>query len=141
MDEMQLNQALPPWEAYRKTEKPQRPFPASVLFGDPGGPALPLLRYFAPATQRILRAQIRTDRRLAALRCVEAIRLYAATHDGKLPSSLSAIKDKSLPVDPLTGTPFEYSVTDKTAVLKGNMVPEEKEQPQQWLTYEITIRQ
>ncbi len=141
MDEMELNQALPPWEAYRKTEKPRRPIPASVLFGDPDGPALPLLRYFAPAAQRILRAQIRTDRRIAALRCVEAIRLYAETHDGKLPPNLSAIKGMSLPVDPLTGTPFDYSVTDKTAVLKGNVTPEEKDQPTQWLAYEITIRQ
>jgi hypothetical protein len=140
MDEVQLNQALPPWEAYRKTEKPRGLIPASVLFGDPDGPALPLLRYFVPATQRILRAQIRTDRRIAALRCVEAIRLYAATHDGKLPPNLSAIKDKTLPVDPLTGTPFEYSVTDKTALLKGNVTPDEKAQPAQWLTYEITIR-
>jgi hypothetical protein len=46
-----------------------------------------------------------------------------------------------LPVDPLTGTPFEYTVTDKIAVLKGNVPPDEKNQPAQGLTYEITIRQ
>jgi hypothetical protein len=142
LDEMQLNQTLPPWESYRKTPKPPAP-PTELyqLMGEPVGPAIPLARFVLPAIQKIARAQIRTDRRIAALRCVEAIRLYAAAHDGKLPPSLSAIKDMKLPVDPLTGTPFEYTVTDKTAVLKGNVPPEEKNQPAQGLTYEITIRQ
>jgi hypothetical protein len=141
MDEMQMNLRLPPWESYPKIPRPPRDLPASILIGDSSGPALPLMRYFLPVTQRIMRAEIRTDRRFAALRCVEAIRLYAGAHEGKLPPSLSAIKDVKLPVDPLTGRPFEYTVTEKTAVLKGTVPADEKTQPAQWLTYEITIRQ
>jgi hypothetical protein len=141
LDEILLCQTLPPWEGYRKMPKPPAPTELYQLMGEPGGPAIPLARFALPAIQKIARAQIRTDRRIAALRCIEAIRLYAAAHDGKLPPSLSAIKDMKLPVDPLTGTPFEYTVTDKTAVLKGNVPPEEKNQPAQGLTYEITIRQ
>ena len=96
--------------------------------------------YFLPSIQKVTRAQLRVDRRIAALRCVEAIRLYAAAHGGKLPPSLAAMKDMALPVDPFSGTQFEYTVTEKTAVLKGHVPPEEKNNSSQWLTYEITIR-
>jgi len=57
-------------------------------------------------------------RKVAALRVIEAVRDHLATHDGKLPASLDEIKTLSIPVDPLTGTPFEWSVTGKTAILK-----------------------
>jgi hypothetical protein len=138
-DEMLMMQSLPPWEVANRKEQP-RP----ALGGFAGGaddPAIPLAPLFLPSIQRVTRAQLRLDRRIAALRCVEAIRLYAAAHDGKLPPSLASMKDKSLPVDPFTGTPFEYSVSDKTALLKGNVSPEEKNSPPERLTYEITIRQ
>jgi hypothetical protein len=141
LDEMQLNQTLPPWEAYRKSLKPVASAGLNFLMREPGGPAIPLARFALPATQRIMLPQLRVDRRIAALRCVEGIRLYAGSHDGKLPTTLSAIKEVAIPVDPLTGTPFEYSVIEKTAVLKGTYLPEEKNHPAQWVTYEITIRQ
>ena len=71
-----------------------------------------------PNTTKIARARARLDQRLALLRHVEAIRLYAAAHGGKLPASLADI-DVPLPADPFTGKPFRYSVEGKTATLHG----------------------
>jgi hypothetical protein len=56
-------------------------------------------------------------RRIDALRIVEAIRNYAATHDGGLPDSLEKIADTPIPMDAFTGKPFPYAVTDGTATL------------------------
>ena len=57
----------------------ERPVQPRVLwFPTPDGPALPLARFFLPAVHRVVLAQARTDRRIAALRVLEAIRLHAA---------------------------------------------------------------
>ncbi|MCA9184956.1 MAG: hypothetical protein KDA99_05030 [Planctomycetales bacterium] len=58
----------------------------------------------------------RFQRRVKYLQTIEAIRDYAAKHEGKLPSSLA---DLSLPVphDPLTSTDFEYQLADGQATL------------------------
>ncbi len=58
------------------------------------------------------------DQRIALLRHVEALRLYAAEHDGTLPAKLSDVS-VPLPVDPFTGKPFRYEVTGNTAHLRG----------------------
>jgi len=57
----------------------------------------------------------RFERRVAALRVVEGIRHYAATHDGELPVSLSDVSETPLPNDPLTGIPFHYKRLDDQA--------------------------
>jgi hypothetical protein len=56
------------------------------------------------------------QRDLAGLRCVEAIRLYAAEH-GKLPQSLEAITEVPVPVNPLTGKPFRYRSEERYVIL------------------------
>jgi hypothetical protein len=56
-----------------------------------------------------LNAQIQCDRRVAALRTVEALRLHAASHDGKLPDSPGQITEVPIADDPATGKkPLEY---------------------------------
>ena len=57
------------------------------------------------------------ERRLAALRTIETIRMFAASHDGKLPAALGDIKEVPVPADPLTGTNFEYQMTGDKATL------------------------
>jgi len=57
------------------------------------------------------------ERRIAAMRCIEAIRLYAAGHEGKLPARLSEITSVPIPSDEVTGKPFVYSAEGNTAVL------------------------
>ena len=49
------------------------------------------------------------EQRIALLRHVEALRLHAAEHDGKLPVSLSEVA-VPLPDDPVIGKPFRYEV-------------------------------
>jgi hypothetical protein len=104
------------------------------------GPVLPFARYFLPAIQRVFASQTRLDRRLAAVRTVEAIRLYAAAHDGKLPPTLGAIKEVSVPNDPLTGKPFDYGTSGDKGTLTGAEMPNEKPNKNNTISYELTIK-
>ncbi len=61
-------------------------------------------------------AQLRVDRRLDAIQCIEAIRIYGAAH-GKLPSSLKDITEAPVPLDVATGQPFDYRVDGDHAIL------------------------
>lgn len=74
-----------------------------------------LLDMFRAAYNRVVWSMARFDRRIAALRLIEAIRLYAAGHDGRLPAKLSDITEVPLPLDPTTGKEFEYRTTDSGA--------------------------
>ena len=57
------------------------------------------------------------DRKIAALQIMEALRLYAGSHDDKLPEKLSDVTDIKIPDDPVTKKPFEYKSTGNEAVL------------------------
>jgi hypothetical protein len=59
----------------------------------------------------------RLDRRLAMLQAVEAIRAYAAGHDGALPAKLADVTETPVPEDPMLGRAFEYRVEGNTFVL------------------------
>jgi hypothetical protein len=86
----------------------------------------------------VLLAQGRVDQRIALLRHVEALRLYAAEHDGTLPAKLSDVP-VPLPVDPFTGKPFRYEVTGNTAHLRGTP-PAGKETDTTFnIHYEVTV--
>ncbi len=63
------------------------------------------------------------EREIDALRIVEALRHYSATHDGHLPESLDKITDLPIPNDLFTGKPFHYEVKDGVATLSGEAVP------------------
>jgi len=63
-----------------------------------------------PAVDKVYGAQVRTERRLASLRTVEAVRLQAMKNDGSLPATLADVTVVPVPVDPATGQPFEYAV-------------------------------
>jgi hypothetical protein len=84
----------------------------------PNQAAIPLVQLLLPAARAARAAVGRIDRNIAALRCVEAIRLYAATHNGQLPAQLSDIKEVPIPENPLTGEPFAYKLEDGHAVLE-----------------------
>jgi hypothetical protein len=51
------------------------------------------------------------------LEILEAIRMYAAAHDGQLPGSLSDITEVPIPLDPFRGEPFLYERDGDTAIL------------------------
>ena len=92
-----------------------------------------------PAMNSARVAEVRLDRQMAALQCVEAIRLYAGTHDGALPESLEAMVDSPAPVDPVTGEPFSYEVEGKTARLSAPLIPGAPEARPYRIDYELRV--
>jgi len=72
---------------------------------------------FLPAIAKVIVASTRLDRKIAALRVIEAIRLYTAAHDNQLPDKLADMTEVPLPNDPGTGKPFEYERDKDTATL------------------------
>ena len=68
-------------------------------------------------------------RKIQSLRVIEAVRHHLATHDGKLPKTLDEIQDLSIPLDPLTDQPFQWTVDGQTAVLKAPPLPADVIEP------------
>jgi hypothetical protein len=98
-----------------------------------------LLRGLVPFMYKIAQAQGRLEQRVALLQHVEAVRMYAAEHDGKLPEKLADI-GVPLPPDPYTGKPFRYALEGATAHVRGTPPPGEEKTPFLNIHYEITIR-
>lgn len=59
----------------------------------------------------------RPTRKVIVLQTIEALRHYAATHDGKLPESLTEITDVPVPVDPFTGKSVGYKLSKDVATI------------------------
>ncbi len=79
----------------------------------------PFLTLLFPAVSKVYEARVRVERTVASLRSGEALRLYAAAHDGKAPSKFTDVTTVPLPVDPLTGKGFDgfYTQQDGRGVL------------------------
>jgi len=97
-----------------------------------------LEKVLKPAHDRVRVIQRRANTRLNALQCLEAIRDYAATHDGQLPETLSDISDVDVPEDVLAGKAFEYRRTAAGAVLQ-SAVPKDGK-PRDAIRYEIILK-
>jgi hypothetical protein len=80
-----------------------------------GGLATPFAQLL-PAFSKAQVSIASVDRRMATLRAVEAVRLYAGANGGALPPSLEAIPDVPVPIDPFTGKPLAYAVEAGEAV-------------------------
>ena len=65
----------------------------------------------------------RIDNHVNALQVVEALRHYAATHDGQLPQALGDISDIEVPDDLVSGKAFLYRRTSAGAMLQ-SAIPE-----------------
>jgi hypothetical protein len=88
----------------------------------------------------VMYAPARLERRIAALRCIEAVRMYAAAHDGKLPASLADISDVPIPIDPVTGKDFAYDVAGSAATLSAPPPAGEVAGPgYNTFTYQLTL--
>jgi hypothetical protein len=70
-----------------------------------------------PAQARLLFMQKRTNRELAALQAIEALRHYAATHKGRFPQTFAELA-RAVPDDPTTGEPFVYRLEQGTAIIE-----------------------
>jgi len=78
---------------------------------------IPLASVLLPALCAVKKAEARIERNVAALQVLEALRLYAAAHDGKLPDRLADVTEVPVPRDPFTGQPFIYHREGKYAFL------------------------
>jgi tetratricopeptide (TPR) repeat protein len=60
----------------------------------------------------------RLDRHIAVLQCIEAIRLYAGSHNGKFPKKLGDVTNIKIPVNPITQKQFSYRNTGSESVIE-----------------------
>jgi hypothetical protein len=119
---------LPAWQAELLAAQNRLARP-SALFAD----------VLIPGVYDVRPAQARLDQRIALLRHVEALRLFAAEHKGALPSKLSDIS-VPLPDDPFTGKPFRYEISGNTAHLRGSPPLAERNNANYNLHYEVTLQ-
>jgi hypothetical protein len=83
-------------------------------------------------------ALARSERRLDAIQCIEAIRLNAALH-GKLPARLEDIVEAPVPLDGAIGKPFEYRAEGDRAIISGPSPPGELNHPSYKINYELKL--
>jgi hypothetical protein len=123
------------------------PFPeARLAFADaerrlkaaPESEGMRLASMLLPAIGKVLLSQNRLERRVAALRVIEALRLYAAAHDGKLPDKLSQVTLVPVPDDPGTREPFVYQRDGDTATLT-SLIPGTKTE-ETGLRFKLTMQ-
>ena len=93
-----------------------------------------------PATEKALFATARVARKVAALRAIEAVRMYAAAHGGKPPARLADVTAVPVPADPVTGQPFGYASRADGFSLTAPPPPGEAPNPSNTLSYDVTIR-
>jgi hypothetical protein len=124
-DDLMKTYAMPIWELDLRDD-PNKPKNPATLFADT----------LVPALKNVRTAQGRVDQRIVLLRLIEALRLYAAGHDGKVPAKLADI-GVPLPVDPITGKPVRYDVIGETAHLRGTPPPGRENVPIFNMHYEI----
>jgi hypothetical protein len=136
-DELLKWQSLPYWESRPAMAEATRRVREAP--DDKDGPAIPLARALIPAMGKVLAARTRLDRRVAALRCVEAVRLHTAAHDGSLPASLDDIKDPPVPLDPVDGKPFGYRVVGDRAFFTSTPFPGQPANNTNTPTYELSF--
>ena len=81
-------------------------------------PAKIYLALLLPAVQAAKNAFLRQEQSLDLLKIVEAIRYYAAVHDGQLPESLEAMEELYVPtVNPMDAKPYVYRTEGNTAII------------------------
>jgi hypothetical protein len=76
--------------------------------GDDLDSAQLLVKFFLPAVRAVRLAEVRSQRDIAMLRLIEALRIYGASHDCRLPETLADVTEVPLPLDPMTRLPFAY---------------------------------
>jgi hypothetical protein len=110
--------ALPPWQGSPLMDQIMQKYRAGIKSGDTIFNTI--LALLMPAIVKTHAASVRLERYIAGLRGAEALRLYAATHKGKVPAKWSDITALPLPVDPATGKGFDefYQAKDGRAILE-----------------------
>ena len=101
----------------------------------------PLLRLFTmllPAVESSYLSSMRLERDFNALQCIEAVRVYSATHGG-LPDRLAEVSEAPVPIDPLTGLSFGYERDGDLAKLTAPYAPGAPRIPAFAIHYELRL--
>ena len=141
LDNLIVWHSLPYWELRQRLgdDKPERLLREERL-KDPKAPAIPLVVLMLPGTLKVTFNQARLERKLAMLRTIEALRFYAATHDGKFPPTLAAVKETLIPLDPMTGLSFAYERDGDTATLRASPPAKTVPTNNNTVVYELQLR-
>lgn len=133
-DEMLKWTNLPFPEGYRGMRRAED----EIRRAETGFAPNPLL-ILMPSVSRAYLTCVELDRLVAALQTVEALRNFAATHDGRLPQSLGDITDTPVPADPTIGQPFFYKAEGNLVTLE-SPAPPNAAGPRDALRVEATFR-
>ncbi|WZP00824.1 hypothetical protein EP7_002478 [Isosphaeraceae bacterium EP7] len=106
------------------------------LFEEKSGPFWFIYSSMTTSIRSAHEFDAKLDRKVAALRVVEALRLQAG-RSGRLPGSLDEVTVVPIPTDPYSGKAFAYQLDGDTATLSGH-VPNGQEAS--GLIYQITLR-
>jgi hypothetical protein len=110
---------MPFWEMRQYVDTLEKQITgAKVAGGGNEREVVPIVSLLLPAMEAARSAQGRLERDIAALRVIEALRIYAAAHDARLPASLDDIEQVPVPTNPATGKPFRYRLEGDTAILE-----------------------
>jgi hypothetical protein len=112
---------LPYWQARSKLESGRRSVELASEAKQVGWAAAPA-NVFLPAFLVVQTASARNEQMIALLQTVEAVRMYGAEHDGKLPPTLDDLSVPA-PMEPFTGQPLDYEYHQSFAVLNGHKMP------------------
>jgi hypothetical protein len=91
---------------------------ARPFSGGKDAEVLPMISMLLPAVNACRAAEVRLERDVAALRVIEAVRMYAAENNGQLPKQLTDIEQVPVPMNPATGKPLVYHVEGRKAILE-----------------------
>jgi hypothetical protein len=138
-DDMSKWYGLPFLEARRGLQKNEQAFRSLRVQISQLRSAGILAGLLLPAIMKVHFAGARIERHIDVLRCLEALRLHAATHDGQLPDRLEDIKEVPVPQDPVTGKPFEYTMKGNQATLYAPPPAGEQANQGNAVKYEITL--
>ena len=134
-DELNKWQALPYPQAAIGMAKTEKALGAATDKSvEEGWPFTTLL----PSISRAGFVAARLDRQLGAMMAIEAVRLYAAAHDGKAPAGLDEMTDPPALPDPITGKPFQYQRTEDGFVITCPNPPQFQDSPSE--VYKVTLR-
>jgi hypothetical protein len=126
---------LPFWQGYKGMRDSERRPNAGWSNFRGGLPFTAIL----PAIASTYSAPARVQRRLDVAQIIEAIRLYAAGHNGSLPPNLEAITEAPVPLDPATGKSFSYKVEGSTATITALPFPGYEQIPQFNINYVLKL--
>lgn len=140
LDEVLVSNNLPYTEQAERLKRLERDF-AESRRRDQKAPVISLAETLLSYVGKLAFNRVRLDRKMALLRTIEAIRFYAAIHDGKLPPDLAAVQEMPIPRDPMTGQEFVYQVNAATATLRAPPPGNERPNAGDTVVYELQIRQ